>query len=343
MSNPGAAGRNVGAINLAEVNADGTLTWKYKNIIEPGRYLYSCLTLLDKDAEGDQVFGLIYEYEPSSMYFKYVEFDEKWITTPEVMSTRPVMEVEDYLVEQNGTTYDVTVTFNQPVIVFPNATLTTTKGNFAFSRRLANNAVVFTGTIEQLDDVVTATGFEGIIENEVAEQAEVSFEIAKPEADNVVMSGAVASTQASSSTAEAQDGAGVNAIDGNPLTYWHSRYASTDSLPQDIEITLAQETTIYKMEYLPRQNSQSGRVKDYEVYVSTNGTDYTKVTSGTFTTGTDLQSVEYAPATAKYVKFVALTSTAKESCAIAELAFYAYEDGIYETASDATVATLEAK
>ena len=343
MSNPGASGRNVGAINLAEVNADGTLTWKYKNIIEPGRYLYSCLTLLDKDAEGDQVFGLIYEYEPNSMYLKYVEFDEKWITNEEVWSTRPAMEVEDYLVEQNGTTYDVTVTFNQPVIVFPNAKLTTTNGEFTLSRRLANNAVVFTGTIEQLDDVVTATGFEGIIENEVAEQAEVSFVIAKPEADKVTMSGAVVSTQASSSTAEAQDGAGVNAIDGNPLTYWHSRYTSADSLPQDIVITLAQETSIYKMEYLPRQNSQSGRVKDYEVYVSTNGTDYTKVTSGTFTTGTDLQSVEFAPATAKYVKFVALTSTAKESCAIAELAFYAYEDGIYEAASAETVASVEAK
>lgn len=150
------------------------------------------------------------------------------------------------------------------------------------------------------------------------------------------------SSQHSASTAENTDGAAVNAIDGNPKTYWHSKWGSTDTLPQWITVNLGEVKNIYKLSYIPRQNQSSGRVTKYEILGSTNGVDFDKITSGTFTTGTNEQYTEFAPTEVQYIRFKVNESTVAGSCNVAELGFYEYQEGVIEAGNKAQLQTLVA-
>ena len=71
----------------------------------------------------------------------------------------------------------------------------------------------------------------------------------------------------------AEDGAASNAIDGNPDTYWHTQYGSSTPLPpHDLRISLGGRYDISGLRYLPRQDgSDNGRIRQYAIYVSTDG------------------------------------------------------------------------
>src|SRR5580704_17010288 len=60
---------------------------------------------------------------------------------------------------------------------------------------------------------------------------------------------------ADSEETDGQDGYGVNAVDGDPNTFWHTHWLSdSPALPHEIIIQLLPPTAIKGFAYLPRQD-----------------------------------------------------------------------------------------
>jgi len=105
-------------------------------------------------------------------------------------------------------------------------------------------------------------------------------------------------------------GPAINAFDGSPKTFWHSRWAgATDPLPHEIQIDLGGAYNVYAFRYFPRQDSANGRIGQYEFYVSQDGTNWgSPVASGTFPNSTAEQTVTFTAKTGRYVRLRALSS-----------------------------------
>lgn len=94
-----------------------------------------------------------------------------------------------------------------------------------------------------------------------------------------------------------------NAIDGNPNTIWHSKWSTPYQYPFNLTLDLGDTRTITQLAYLPRQGSTvNGRILSYNIYTSTDGVNYQKVTSGTWENSTKQQLATFNPVSAKYVK-----------------------------------------
>ena len=99
-----------------------------------------------------------------------------------------------------------------------------------------------------------------------------------------------------------------NAIDGDPTTIWHSRWASPVAKhPHEIVVDMASLLEVDKFIYTPR-NSDNGRIKDYELYFSKDGKKWEGKVKGVFTYSTFAQVVTLKkPIAARYFKFIALS------------------------------------
>ncbi len=77
----------------------------------------------------------------------------------------------------------------------------------------------------------------------------------------------------SEETSGRESGAAINAIDGDPETFWHTQWVNSQpGQPHSIAIDLGEATDISGFTYLPRQDSSIGGVIDtYEFYVSNDG------------------------------------------------------------------------
>lgn len=61
----------------------------------------------------------------------------------------------------------------------------------------------------------------------------------------------------------------TNAFDGNPETFWHTKYGGgADAFPHYLTIDLGATYTVDGLSYLPRQSNANGLIKDYQVYVT---------------------------------------------------------------------------
>ena len=100
-----------------------------------------------------------------------------------------------------------------------------------------------------------------------------------------------------------------NAIDGNTNTKWHTEYQGSEpTCPHNIVIDMAKTYNISAITYLARQDgNENGMVKQYEVYLSTDGKTWgTAVVSGEFKKTSALQVATLpTPKKARYMKFVA--------------------------------------
>lgn len=106
-----------------------------------------------------------------------------------------------------------------------------------------------------------------------------------------------------------ENGAAANVLDGNSATIWHTQwYNSTAPLPHTLDLDLGGTYQVTNLYYLPRQNSANGRIGQYEVYVSADGTNWgTAVASGTWPSSTAEQTVTFAAKTGRYVRLKALS------------------------------------
>ncbi|QJE97459.1 Ig-like domain-containing protein [Luteolibacter luteus] len=80
----------------------------------------------------------------------------------------------------------------------------------------------------------------------------------------------------------------VRAIDGDPDTFWHTTYGGggIDPLPHHITLDLGSQRSVGGFVYIPRQGNQNGRIASYEADYSTDGVNWTPMTSGTWPNGT---------------------------------------------------------
>ncbi len=103
----------------------------------------------------------------------------------------------------------------------------------------------------------------------------------------------------------------ARALDGDPATFWHSRWSSDpdDPLPHTLTLTLPAATDVGGLTYLPRAaTSANGRIGRYRIEVSSDGSGWTAVaTDRAFTDDAALKTVVFPPRTARHVRLVALS------------------------------------
>ena len=132
-----------------------------------------------------------------------------------------------------------------------------------------------------------------------------------------------------------------NVLDGNPDTFWHTRYSGTVAQqPHDIQLDLRATRVVSDLFYLPRQNHQNGRIANYEVYASVDGTRWgAPVAAGTFGNGTAEQEISFIPRSARYVRLRALSEVGGGPWAtVAEL-----KVGVVSSAAPVTLRSVDSE
>ena len=120
----------------------------------------------------------------------------------------------------------------------------------------------------------------------------------------------------------AEDGAAVNAFDGDINTIWHtSWFTNPTAHPHNIDIYLGGSYQLSSFRYLPRQGSANGRINQYAFYVSTDGVNWgTPAASGNFANNATEQEALFAAAeTGAFVRLVALSSFGDSWTTVAEI------------------------
>ena len=189
--------------------------------------------------------------------------------------------------------------------------------------------------------VVTATNQAGL---KSAPSAEISYQVPggtvpppPPSTTSIPLISSVGWTlkYASSEETEDEDGRAVRAFDGNPNTYWISRWFSNPAAPpHDLQIDLGSAQSIQGFRYLPRQDAYDiGNVGMYEFYVSGDGVNWgSPVATGTFTNSKAEKEVLFSSKTGRYIQFRALTDLNGGAfnggvlCCVAELSLLQGED-----------------
>ncbi|SFM27628.1 F5/8 type C domain-containing protein [Bacillus sp. 5mfcol3.1] len=109
--------------------------------------------------------------------------------------------------------------------------------------------------------------------------------------------------KASANSEESWGDPASNAIDDNPNTIWHNQWSAPNQYPYNLTLDLGKTQTITQVAYLPRQDwSENGIIFNYNVYTSTDGSNYKKVTSGTWENNRTKKFATFEPISAKYVK-----------------------------------------
>lgn len=114
----------------------------------------------------------------------------------------------------------------------------------------------------------------------------------------------------SASSFEPGEGEPANAVDGDPGTFWHTRWSSNEPKhPHWLILDLGAPTKIGEVVCTGRGDSGNGRVRDYEIYVSPDGQEWGEVAAkGRLRDNEEAQTIALkSPATGRYLKFVALS------------------------------------
>ncbi len=120
------------------------------------------------------------------------------------------------------------------------------------------------------------------------------------------------------------NGAASNAFDGDPATYWHTKYSGqTDNIPHEIQIDFGDVYDISSLIYLPVQAMSNGRIRKFALYASTTGNDWgVALVEGSFVDGNNEKKVFFKTTTSRYIRIVALEEVNGNAwTSIAELNF----------------------
>lgn len=94
------------------------------------------------------------------------------------------------------------------------------------------------------------------------------------------------------------------AIDGNEDSMWHTKWGEA-VLPQSITLNLGGKYEINKFTYLPRQSGTNGIITNYELQVSNDGVNFTKVAEGEWGNNAVLKTIKFDSVEASDVRLVA--------------------------------------
>lgn len=107
-----------------------------------------------------------------------------------------------------------------------------------------------------------------------------------------------------------ENGAAINAFDGNPSTMWHSQWSSNPDapLPHEIQIDLGATYNVDSLRYLPRQDGGiNGRIGQYEIYISSSTSSWGAAITGTFADTATEKAITFPARTGRYVRLRAIT------------------------------------
>ncbi len=117
----------------------------------------------------------------------------------------------------------------------------------------------------------------------------------------------VAVTYVDSQETAGEDGRAVNAIDGNPATFWHTEWSLHEPRPpHEIQLDLGAQRSVCAITYVPRA-AGNGWFGDYEFYLSTDGQNWGQpVAKGRFPATAETKWVPIAATNARYLRAVEL-------------------------------------
>lgn len=124
---------------------------------------------------------------------------------------------------------------------------------------------------------------------------------------------------------EEPDGfAATRSFDGDPTTFWHTRFraAHLPPPPHEIQLDLGASRLLKGFEYLPRQDGITvGDIGRFAFYVSKDGKKWGKpVATGKFSTSPVQKRVLFKPVNGRYVRLVSLAeANGATDCNVAEL------------------------
>ncbi|TSA32565.1 MAG: glycoside hydrolase [Verrucomicrobiaceae bacterium] len=98
-----------------------------------------------------------------------------------------------------------------------------------------------------------------------------------------------------------------NALDGNPDTFWHTRYGKiADPMPHHLVIDLGREMEVSGIKYLPRQDQSAGRCVDSKVFCSNDPKSWGEATATVRWENNDQwQTLDFGkPIKARYLKLL---------------------------------------
>jgi len=131
-----------------------------------------------------------------------------------------------------------------------------------------------------------------------------------PGAGQIIPQSQMSATANSASGYEA-----YKAIDGNTATFWNTPYSCiggchpTVSLPQSITLSLGATYDVDKIRYLTRQDDNlSGAITSYNIYTSTDGTNFTKVAGGNWAGTATEKNASFDPTPASYIRLEAVSA-----------------------------------
>lgn len=105
--------------------------------------------------------------------------------------------------------------------------------------------------------------------------------------------------------------AATNAFDGNPATFWHTRFINTSLVkkPHEIQIDMRDSVTVSGFQYTPRQDGFNvGNVAKFQFFVSMDGKNWGKpVASGVFENSNLNKQVYFAPKRGRYIRLRSLS------------------------------------
>ena len=339
FSNPAGGGRKGGKVRIAFVNADDTLTWAYSKLIEENKYVYSSLTVMQ-----DGNIGLIYEQEAyAAIGAAFTSFSPQYIMDNNVYENTPTpTRIAATLTDasgktvtelKEGTTITADVTFSQNVFAAGNVTLNVRVGDKVREAQLEGNTTedtlrfVYKVTAEDTGKVVV-TGEVNTKDNGVAETVYNVSLSSRPITTKDVTVGSIASasettfaelptegmtaTAGSQYAASGKEGPASNVLDNDLNTHWHSKYnednASNGGRPKHwITIDLGGTYLIDSLKYTPRTGGLNGTITEYQIEVSSDGTNFTPVATGNWEKNADVKTAYFGGAVkATHVKLRAV-------------------------------------
>lgn len=106
-----------------------------------------------------------------------------------------------------------------------------------------------------------------------------------------------------------EDGAAANVLDGDPATLWHTGWSSGNApLPHTLTVDTLAQRSINGLTYLPRQDgAPNGRIGQYTVEVSADGTSWTAAAAGTFADVPTLETVSFPAVVGRFARLTALS------------------------------------
>lgn len=101
-----------------------------------------------------------------------------------------------------------------------------------------------------------------------------------------------------------------DAYDTNASTYWITQWSFGGFTQRWIKVDIGEIKNAHGFLYTPRQDNQTGRINEFQVCLSLDGTEWTcpVIDDNTFNNSTDVQSRTFQPTTAKFLRLTALSS-----------------------------------